>query len=75
MNFAGSRSIFGTLAAGEFKRSAAEGARMAEALIGRLDRWLAANRPDYYSLLQPGATDADLDVFEAQFTLVLQAAA
>jgi len=47
---------------------------MAEALIGRLDRWLVANRPDYYALLQPGATDADLDAFEAQFALTLPAA-
>src|SRR5437879_6492766 len=53
---------------------AAEDARMVEELIGRMDRWLAANRPDYYALLQPGATDAELDVFEARFSLKLPAA-
>ena len=42
---------------------------MAEALIGRLDRWLAANRPDYYALLQPGATDTVLDAVETQFAV------
>ena len=47
---------------------------MVEELIGRMDRWLAANRPDYYALLQPGATDAELDAFEAQFLLKLPAA-
>jgi cell wall assembly regulator SMI1 len=47
---------------------------MVESLIERMDRWLAANRPDYYALLQPGATDADLDAFEAQFSVKLPAA-
>lgn len=47
---------------------------MVEGLIGRLDRWLAANRPDYYALLQPGATDPDLDAFEARFSLKLPTA-
>ena len=42
-----------------------------DTLIARLDRWLAANRPDYYALLQPGATDAQLDAFEARFSLRL----
>jgi cell wall assembly regulator SMI1 len=28
-----------------------------------MDRWLAVHRPDYYALLQPGATDAQLDAF------------
>jgi cell wall assembly regulator SMI1 len=45
-----------------------------EALIGRLDCWLAKNRPDYYVHLQPGATDAQLDAFEVQFSLKLPAA-
>lgn len=40
-------------------------------LIGRLDRWLAANRPDYYLRLRPGTTDAALDAFEARFSLRL----
>jgi cell wall assembly regulator SMI1 len=44
---------------------------MAEALIGRLDRWLATNRPDYYAHLLPGVTDAHLDAFEARFSLKL----
>jgi cell wall assembly regulator SMI1 len=44
---------------------------MVEALIGRLDGWLAANRPDYYTCLLPGATDAELDAFEARFSLKL----
>jgi len=47
---------------------------MAEELIERMDRWLAANRPDYYALLQPGVSDAQLDAFEAQFSLKLPAA-
>jgi cell wall assembly regulator SMI1 len=44
---------------------------MVEGLIGRLDRWLAANRPDYYAHLLPGVTEAQLDAFEAQFSLKL----
>jgi cell wall assembly regulator SMI1 len=47
---------------------------MVEPLLGRLERWLAANRPDYYALLRPGATDAELDAFEARFALELPAA-
>jgi cell wall assembly regulator SMI1 len=47
---------------------------MIEPLLRRLDRWLAANRPDYYALLQPGATDAELDTFEAHFALELPVA-
>ena len=47
---------------------------MVEALILRMDRWLAANRPDYYALLQPGATEAELDAFEVRFSLKLPAA-
>jgi cell wall assembly regulator SMI1 len=39
-------------------------------LIERLDRWLAAHRPGYYSRLQPGVSDADLDAFETQFAFV-----
>jgi cell wall assembly regulator SMI1 len=41
------------------------------ALIARMDHWLAAHRPDYYALLQPGATDVQLDAFEAKFSLRL----
>jgi len=40
-------------------------------LIGRMDRWLASNRPAYYALLQPGTTDSELDAFEARFALTL----
>jgi cell wall assembly regulator SMI1 len=29
-------------------------------LVGRLDRWLSENRPEYYSKLLPGATDEQL---------------
>lgn len=47
---------------------------MVPELITRMDRWLAANRTDYYALLQPGVSDADLDAFEAQFSLKLPAA-
>ncbi len=47
---------------------------MVEAMIGRLDRWLEANRPDYFAGLQPGVTDAQLDAFEIQFALKLPAA-
>ena len=45
-----------------------------EALIKRMDRWLAANRPEYLALLQPGATDTDLDGFETQFAIRLPVA-
>jgi cell wall assembly regulator SMI1 len=44
---------------------------MMAALIGRLDRWLACNRPDYYARLQPGASDEALDAFESRFALRL----
>ena len=40
-------------------------------LLARMDRWLAAHRPDYYRLLRPGVTDAELDAFEARFGLAL----
>jgi cell wall assembly regulator SMI1 len=40
-------------------------------LLGRLGRWLAANRPDYYARLQPGATEEALAAFEARFALEL----
>jgi cell wall assembly regulator SMI1 len=40
-------------------------------LIGRIDRWLAAHRSDYYVLLQSGVTDAQLDTFEVKFSLRL----
>jgi cell wall assembly regulator SMI1 len=42
---------------------------MVPTLIERLDRWLAANRPDYYARLQPGVTSEALNAFEARFSL------
>jgi cell wall assembly regulator SMI1 len=45
-----------------------------ETLIERVDRWLKANRPDYYALLQPGAAHAALDAFEMRVSLRLPAA-
>jgi cell wall assembly regulator SMI1 len=47
---------------------------MIEALLGRMDHWLAANRPEYYAHLLAGVTDAQLDAFEARFSLRLPAA-
>jgi cell wall assembly regulator SMI1 len=44
---------------------------MVEQLIARMDRWLSANRPDYYALLQPGVSDAELDMFESKFAVKL----
>ena len=44
---------------------------MIKPLLDRLERWLAVNRPDYLARLQPGVTDAQLDAFEAEFTLKL----
>lgn len=44
---------------------------MSEALIRRMDAWLAANRPEYYAALQPGATDEQLDAFELRFEITL----
>jgi cell wall assembly regulator SMI1 len=43
-------------------------------LLERLERWLAANRPDYLARLRPGVTAAQLDAFEARFGLKLPAA-
>jgi cell wall assembly regulator SMI1 len=40
---------------------------MVEDLIARMDRWLAANRADYYAELRPGVTDQALDAFAARF--------
>jgi cell wall assembly regulator SMI1 len=40
-------------------------------LIDRMDRWLRANRPDYYARLRPGVDDARLDEFERQFGVTL----
>jgi cell wall assembly regulator SMI1 len=40
-------------------------------LIARLDRWIAANRAEYYAQLQPGVTDDALDALERRFELTL----
>lgn len=37
-------------------------------LIKRIAGGLAANQPGYYAALQPGVTEADLDVFEQRFS-------
>ena len=42
--------------------------------ITRIDRWLAAHRPDYYAQLRPGVEGAALDAFESQFSLQLPGA-
>jgi cell wall assembly regulator SMI1 len=47
---------------------------MVKEFIGRMDRWLAKNRPEYYAILPPAATDAQLNAIEAQFSLELPAA-
>ena len=44
---------------------------MSDALIRRMDAWLAANRPEYYATLLPGATDEQLDAFERRFEMTL----
>jgi cell wall assembly regulator SMI1 len=38
-------------------------------LIERMDRWLAANRSEYYAQLQRGVSDNTLDDFENRFGL------
>lgn len=40
-------------------------------LIERIARWLCEHRPDYYARLQPGASDPEMDAFEAEFAVVL----
>ena len=47
---------------------------MTEELIHQIDEWLTQNRPDYYALLQPGASSELLDTFEGQFKLKLPTA-
>jgi cell wall assembly regulator SMI1 len=44
---------------------------LTEALLLKLDQWLAANRPDYYAMLRPGAPEVGLDDFEREFSLRL----
>jgi cell wall assembly regulator SMI1 len=36
-----------------------------------LERWLAANRPEYLAQFHPGVTDRELDAFEERFALKL----
>ena len=45
-----------------------------DSLIGKMDRWLATNRTDYYVALKPGATESALDAFESQFGIKLPVA-
>jgi cell wall assembly regulator SMI1 len=40
-------------------------------LIERLDRWLAENRPDYYSGLQPGISEEEVVALEAKLGVAL----
>ena len=47
---------------------------MVSALLGRMERWLIANRPEYFARLQSGVTNAQLDAFEVQFAVELPAA-
>jgi cell wall assembly regulator SMI1 len=42
-------------------------------LIERLEKWLRANRADYYSQLQAGTSNQELDAFETKFNLRLPA--
>jgi cell wall assembly regulator SMI1 len=46
---------------------------MVDKLLARLEGWLITHRPDYYALLRPGASDAELDDFESRFALTLPA--
>jgi cell wall assembly regulator SMI1 len=40
-------------------------------LIRRADAWLRGNRPDYYAILRPGASDAALDAYAVRFGMAL----
>jgi cell wall assembly regulator SMI1 len=40
-------------------------------LIERLDRWLAANRPEYYKGLAPGASEKEIAAVEAKLGVTL----
>lgn len=43
--------------------------KMVEALIERMDEWLAVNRPACYNRLQPDVADGQLDGIEVKFSL------
>ena len=47
---------------------------MVGALLDRMERWLVANRPEYFEILQPGAKDDSIDRFEARFAVKLPTA-
>jgi len=47
---------------------------MIQEWLARMDRWLAAKRPNYYARLQPGASEEELNAFEFHFSLVLPTA-
>ena len=40
-------------------------------LLDRMERWLTAERPDYFGSFQSGVTDDQLNAFEARFGVVL----
>lgn len=42
-------------------------------LIARMDRWIAANRPDYYARLQAGAKESVLNDLQIRFGVELPA--
>lgn len=54
------------------KSVAANGDKVSD-LLARMDRWLSANRSDYYGKLLRGASPQDLDAFEKKFQLSLPA--
>ena len=47
---------------------------MVPPLLERMERWMVANRPDYFARLQSSVTDAQLDALEARFSLTLPSA-
>ena len=52
----------------------AENDNLVQRMLERMERWLAANRPEYFECLQPGVTDDQLNAFESQFELTLPTA-
>lgn len=47
---------------------------MVQALLTRMERWLATHRPEYLARLQAGVCDTQLDGFEERFGINLPAA-
>jgi cell wall assembly regulator SMI1/predicted DNA-binding WGR domain protein len=50
---------------------AAVNANTVSALLARMDKWLSANRSEYYGKLRRGASHQDLEAFEKKFQLQL----